>query len=325
MNGRVVSRSVNADLDRLARLVDSALRIEARLTPKPGLVDHRNDGAHIDMDLRTLTASADALGPWWVEFALVGAQHANGNGTGSRPGLGQGDGHGDDDDDDDDARFLADLRAVGRTLEQVMFDATDGVNTHKGAIFAFGLLLGCAGRRLGEGRRIDVGVCDDVGRLATTVLLDDLVASDRAPVTAGERLYREHGLTGARGQAASGYAAAREVGLVAYREALEILNAQPHLALGPMMRDRALLHALLALLSVNSDTNLAHRGGVEAMSWVARRAEAILAQGGALNPDYVRLVESFDDELIHAHLSPGGTADLLAVTVWLSTLPPVQD
>ena len=300
MSGLTVPTSVHVDLDRLARLVDSALRIEARLTPKPGLVDHRHDGAHTDMNLRTLTRSADALAPWWVEFALVGARHARG---------------------DDDA-LLAELRAVGRTVEHVMFDATGGVNTHKGAIFAFGLLLGCAGRRVLEGRRIDVGVCDDVAQVATAVLLDDLVASDRPPATAGERLYRAHGLTGARGQAASGYATAREVGLVAYREAMEILAAQPHLALGPMMRDRALLHALLAMLAVNTDTNLAHRGGVEAMAWVARRAEAILAQGGALNPDYVRLVEAFDDELVHARLSPGGTADLLAVTIWLSTLPP---
>lgn len=301
MTGVIVPTHVHADLDRLARLVDSALRVEARLTPKPGLVDHRNDGAHSDMTLRTITASADALAPWWVEFALVGARHAG---------------------SDDDASLLADLRAVGRTVEQVMFDATDGINTHKGAVFAFGLLLGCAGVRVGEGRRIDVSVCDDVARLATAVLVDDLIASDAAPVTAGEHLYRTHGLTGARGQAASGYATAREVGLVAYREAMEILAAQPHLALGPMMRDRALLHALLALLAVNADTNLAHRGGVEAMAWVARRAEAILAQGGALNPDYVRLVEAFDDDLIHAHLSPGGTADLLAVTIWLSSLPP---
>jgi len=304
MTGYAVPTSVHADLDRLARLVDSALRVEARLTPKPGLVDHRNSGAHSDMDLHTLTVSADALAPWWVEFGLVGVRRARVAGD---PG--------------DDEAFLADLRSVGRTVEQVMFDATDGVNTHKGAVFAFGLLLGCAGRRIAEGRRIDVGVCDDVAEVATAVLVDDLIASDRAPATAGERLFREHGLTGARGQAASGYATAREVGLVAYREAMELLAAQPHLALGPMMRDRALLHALLAMLAVNTDTNLAHRGGVDAMGWVAGRAERILAQGGALHPDYVRLVEAFDDELVHARLSPGGTADLLAVTIWLSALP----
>lgn len=296
------STASDADLERLARLADSALRIEARLTPKPGLVDARNAGAHGDMDLHTLYVSAQALAPWWVTFATCGSLHV----------------------DAPDAELLTALRRIGRAAEDAMFTATGGINTHKGAVFAFGLLLGCAGRRLGSGRGVDVGVCDDVAALATPLLVDDLVTSAREPVTAGELLYRAHGLTGARGQAASGYATARDVGLVAYREALELLAAQPHLALGPMARDRALLHALLALLAVNNDTNLAHRGGPEAMTRVAARADGLLRLGGALNPHYVRLIEAFDDELTDAGLSPGGTADLLAVTIWLSALPPAS-
>lgn len=288
-----------ADLGRLARLTDSALRIEARLTPKPGLVDTRNCGAHGDMDLHTLNISADALEPWWVQFTQAGADHV----------------------DAPDPVLLRALRSIGIEAEHAMFAATGGVNTHKGAIFAFGLLLGCAGRRIGAGRGIGVDVCNDVARLAAPLVVDDLVTSGTAPTTAGERLFRSHGLTGARGQAASGYATAREVGLVAYRETMELLSAQPHLALGPMARDRALLHAMLAMLAVNADTNLAHRGGVQAMANVADRAARLLAQGGALSPHYLSLLETFDDDLIAAGLSPGGTADLLAVTIWLSALP----
>ncbi len=294
-----MSTNARADLDRLARLADSALRIEAQLTPKPGLVDHRNRGAHGDMDLHTLIRSADALAPWWGVFGECGLVHG-----------------GETDDD-----FLARLRGVGISAEESMFEATGGVNTHKGAVFAFGLLIGCAGRRLRLGRTVDISVCDDVGDLARSLLVDDLLTNDALPATAGERLFRDHGLTGARGQAAAGYATARGVGLVAYREAMEILAVQPHLALGPMMRDRALLHALLAMLAVNTDTNLAKRGGVEAMARVARRAEELLRQGGALHPSYRSLMEHFDDELTAAGLSPGGTADLLAVTIWLSSLP----
>lgn len=289
----------HADLDRLARLVDTALRLEARLTPKPGLVDARSQGAHDDMDIRTLQRSAAALAPFWTAFVHTGYRLADAS--------------------DDELRLA--LRVIGIQAEEAMFTATDGVNTHKGAVFAFGLLLGCAGRRIAHDLPVGVDVCDDVAALATPLLVDDLITPTRPPSTAGERLYREHGLTGARGQAAAGFATARDVGLVAYREAMELFAVQPHLALGPMARDRALLQAMLAMLAVNTDTNLAHRGGPEAMTWVAGQAQAVLDAGGTFAPDYLHRLEHLDAALTARRLSPGGTADLLAVTIWLSSLP----
>ena len=78
---------------------------------------------------------------------------------------------------------------------------------------------------------------------------------------------------------------------------------------------------LLHLLAVNPDTNLVARGGLAGLSYVQSRARMLLCEGGALAPDGVERLEAFDDELIARRLSPGGSADLLAVTWFLAQFP----
>ena len=101
------------------------------LTPKPGLVDRRNSGAHRDMDIHTFLASARAIAPWWPRFVEVGAGAA----------------------DVAAAESLPLVRPTGVLCEQAMLRATAGVNTHKGAVFALGLLCFGAGRLLAQGHR----------------------------------------------------------------------------------------------------------------------------------------------------------------------------
>ncbi|WP_168582452.1 triphosphoribosyl-dephospho-CoA synthase [Gephyromycinifex aptenodytis] len=296
-------QQVRIDVDeqgwRLGVLGYQALLVEARLTPKPGLVDRRNTGAHTDMDLGTFERAAAALQPWLVSLAQAGleagrAEAARGESL-------------------DEALFTARLRRLGLLAERSMLVATGGVNTHKGAIFALGLLLAAIGRRRGrEGTHAaTVGnVCDDVAALATP-LLSELGTRRTGPVTAGERLFHSHALPGARGEAAGGFPRARHQALPAYRDALQEHGDE----------ERALLHALLMLYASNADTNLAHRGGLAAVDYVRDRAARLLAVGGADRADHPRLLEEFDDDLIARRLSPGGCADLLSVTWVLARLP----
>jgi len=116
-------------IDFLAERAREALIREVDLTPKPGLVDLRNTGAHKDMDHRTFLASADAIAPYLKEFCLLGHSMAH----------------------IPTSLFLPLIRPVGITCEEAMFDATGNVNTHKGAIFSMGLLCATAGRLVAEG------------------------------------------------------------------------------------------------------------------------------------------------------------------------------
>jgi triphosphoribosyl-dephospho-CoA synthase len=82
--------------------------------------------------------------------------------------------------------------------------------------------------------------------------------------------------------------------------------------------ERALLHALLHLLAVNRDTNVVSRGGLAGLIYVQNYARRLLDSGGALANDAVDKLAEFDDALIARNLSPGGSADLLAVTWFLA-------
>ena len=265
-----------------------ALEVELLLTPKPGLVDRRNSGAHSDMDIHTFQASARALAPWWQHFVKIGADAA--------------------DIAAPDALALA--RPTGVLCEQAMLRATAGVNTHKGAVFALGLLCFSAGRLLANGTGLTrERLCGEVAGICAGIVTREL-AGRRAAQTAGERAFHRHGFAGARGEAASGFATVRAV-----------LPVYDRLRRAGVAEELALLQVLLHLLAVNNDTNLVSRGGIEGLDYVRTHASLLLEEGGVLAPGGVEKMAAFDDALIARHLSPGGSADLLGLTWFLGQFP----
>jgi triphosphoribosyl-dephospho-CoA synthase len=181
----------------------------------------------------------------------------------------------------------------------------------QGAIFSLGLLCAAAGRLLAQ--RIALHrerLCAEVAHICVGLVERELNGT-RAAQTAGERIFRRYGLTGARGEAAAGYALVRTVALPVY----------DRLRLDGVGDDVALLQVLLHLLAVNGDTNLVSRGGLAGLDYVRAHAGKLLREGGALAPVGVKKLEAFDDALIARHLSPGGSADLLAVTWFLAPFP----
>ena len=273
----------------IAEYADRALFAELMLTPKPGLVDRRNCGAHRDMDMNTFLVSARAIAPWWPRFVEIGFASADIAAPAS----------------------LSSVRPVGVLCEQAMLRATEGVNTHKGAVFSLGLLSFAAGRLLGQGTTpTRERMCSEVASICAG-LVDRELGGENQARTAGERVFRQYGLAGARGEAASGYAIVRSAALPVY----------DRLRLEGVAEELALLQVLLHLLAVNNDTNLASRGGLPALNYVQIRAKELLRDGGALAPNGVMRMAAFDDALIARHLSPGGTADMLGVTWFLAQFP----
>lgn len=272
----------------IARLAHDALLSEVLLTPKPGLVDQRNDGAHEDMDLPLFVLSARTISPWFGRFVEMGYLQPFAHATG----------------------VLPQIRPIGIACEQAMFAATHGVNTHKGAIFSLGLMCTAVGRLLGRCLQPNPeSVCQEVADICSG--LEQELANRPTTSTAGERLFQLYGVTGVRGEAASGYATVRQYALPVYLSLRQ--NGVPN--------DTALLQALLQLMATNSDTNLLARGGPEGLNWVKTAAQALLREGGALAEDGEQKLANLDDEMIRRNLSPGGSADLLAVTCFLAGLP----
>lgn len=271
------------DSARIGQLAKESLLEEVNTTPKPGLVDRRNNGSHQDMDLALFTASAQALEPYFAQCVCIGRETAE-------SAL---------------EEAFARLRAAGLEAERAMYRATGGVNTHKGAIFTLGLLCGSIGRLWQGGSPIPerkklLEVCAQLGACAVKTDLEKL----DVPATAGERLYLSRGITGIRGEAAAGLPSVVKVGLPAFRAACS----------RGLSRNDAGAVALLHLIAKVEDTNLYHRGGPEGALWAKAEAEKLLPW-----PDMAR-IEELDDAFIRRNLSPGGCADLLAVTCFLDKL-----
>jgi triphosphoribosyl-dephospho-CoA synthase len=271
-----------ADPARVADAAVGALLAEAELTPKPGLVDRFSRGAHDDMDLPLLRRSAEALRPWFVAF--VGA--TRGRREPSR----------------ELRRVLA---ALGRSAEADMLTATGGVNTHRGAIWALGLLTAAVALRPRE--RDPRTVADAAAAVARH---PDDACPPEALLGHGARVRAEFGVHGARGQAWHGFPHVVDVALPALRSA----------RLSGVTEEVARLTALLALMATLDDTCVLYRSGCAGLRRVQGGAARVLRAGGPGTPRGRRLLDALDRRMTGTRLSPGGCADLLAATLFLDSL-----
>jgi len=275
------------DREKAAALVTRALLDEVCTTPKPGLVDRANNGSHQDMDIFTFTASAAALAPYWAECVQIGQETAQ-----KSP-----------------EETFALLRKAGQGAERTMFEATAGVNTHKGAIFTFGLICGAVGRlwRAEAPCRNPGNILAECARLASSAVREDFaVLEQKSARSAGQKLYLELGLTGVRGEAAKGFPGVSQVALPALKSALG----------AGLSRNDAGAVVLLHLIARGTDTNMFSRCGPELAQAAAVRCGKLLEKTAL--PDMEEIAD-LDREFIRKNLSPGGCADLLAAAYFLQS------
>ena len=307
--------------DRSADLAASAavrgLLYEVSTTPKPGLVDRNNSGSHSDMDFFTFLDSSASLIPWFREFFCLGWDHA----------------------DEADEQIFERLRYAGQRAETAMFSATHGINTHKGLVFASAILCGAlgkvhagkslplpAGEVLSECRKLGSCSLGDLAKLsrhqnksshASSIDVNSQDSRGSMPMDTknhptqaepsalsnGERIFSSYGIQGARGEAAAGFPSAVLIGLPALKK---------WLAAGFSLNDAAAM-ALLTLISEVDDTNMVHRGGPELAKKSKEQAKHLLS--AVTNNSFKEILSSLDEQYIAMHLSPGGCADLLAVSL----------
>ncbi len=272
------------DEERTAEQAVCAMIEEVCTTPKPGLVDRNNNGSHEDMDIPLFVRSALSLKPYLQTCFRLGYEYRN----------------------EPAAMTFPHLRNAGLEAEKTMYEATSGVNTHKGALFHFGLLTGAAGRLWhAEGTYDLTEITDTVSAFTETVLGSELKELKEVHTT-GEKLYREYGITGARGEAMEGYPSVREIAMPVFVRALEAGHD----------RNEAGMLALLQLIAGTTDTNMIRRGGKALAAEASSKAQALADKEKVSEQDLLDLDEYF----IENHLSPGGCADLLAVTYFLYDL-----
>lgn len=264
--------------DRLADLAVDALIDEADLSPKPALVDRRGNGAHTDLHLGLMHASALSLWPAFKEMAEAAIEFGE-VGLPLREALGR----------------------IGREGEQAMLATTNGVNTHRGAIWALGLLVAAAA--LENTKASAVTLC--AARLA---LLDDRYAP--RPLSHGAQVAQRYGARGAREEAQLGFPSVLQ-------RALPQLKRSRALGHG---EQNARLDALLAIMTRLADTCVLYRAGETGLQTMQLGAQAVLDAGGSASLGGRRRLHELDEQLIALNASPGGAADLLAACLFIDRI-----
>lgn len=269
------------DVQFAAQMAQQALLYEVAVTPKPGLVDRDNNGSHRDMDFFSFQRSAVALYPYFEECVRIGRT------TRHLP----------------PTETFSRLRFPGKMAEGRMLAATGGINTHKGSIFSLGLLCGALGRM----EREDWGKPEQVLLLCSAMTVDVLQDFTTPRDTVGHHLYQTYGITGIRGQATAGYPTVRDIALP---------RLESGLAAGLSLNDAACA-VLSVLIAETVDTNMIHRGGIALQQQTAEEMAALLQTEPF--PSHQTLTD-WNDRFVAENLSPGGCADLLAMTLLLHFL-----
>ena len=194
------------------------------------------------------------------------------------------------------------LGKIGRSAERSMFDATGGTNTHKGAIWVLGLLVSAASH---TGERRPSQVARAAGSIAR--LSDD---ASPALLSHGDMVRAYYGAAGARGEAYRDFPHVVEIGLPALEASRRTGRSET----------ASRLTALLSIMAQLDDTCVLYRGGLEGAAVVKNGARAVLAAGGSGTETGDRKLHQLDQKLIRRSLSPGGSADLLAATLFLEFL-----
>ncbi|MDR3341354.1 MAG: citrate lyase holo-[acyl-carrier protein] synthase [Treponema sp.] len=269
----------------IAKHALKALLFELGITPKPGLVDRSNSGAHEDMDYFTFVNSAAALVPYFYRVTLESQGY-------------QG----------ESESLLASLGFYGQEAEETMNAETGGVNTHKGLIFSLGIMCAALGYLHGQGLPVTV---DTVLALCGRIAAPGLAKLDQGHTSAkvqthGEKVYAVHGIRGIRGEAAAGFPS---LALYGYPLLSALLNQ------GYSANDAGVI-LLLHLLAQVQDTNILYRAGINALEEIQKQVQDFLARES--DPEeLLAFARDLDQDFIRRHISPGGCADLVALSFML--------
>lgn len=265
----------------LAECAVDALMDEVNLTPKPALVDRRGNGAHHDLTLELMERSAQSLKPMFEAMAQVAFEQ----GTVSQ-------------------RLREAIGQIGRDGEAVMLAETQGVNTHRGAIWALGLLVTATALNSQKAKTIKAAeICQLAAEIAC---LEDRFIPEQTE-SHGQFVQKKYGAGGAKLQAQQGFPVIMHFGLPQLRAS----RAQYHPEVA------AQVDSLLAMMATLKDTCVLYRSGELGLKRMQKGAKYVLQLGGYATDTGKRALQFLEIDLMRLNASPGGVADLLAATLFL--------
>lgn len=276
----------DADLQKVGQYLTQAILLEVSTHPKPGLVTRLSNGAHKDMSIFTFMMSSAVLSKAFNDLQDIGQAH--------RGTL---------------AELFCKLRSYGVGAEAELLRVTKGVNTQRGILFAGGIVSAVSGYAMNMGLSRDA-LLPMIKEMAAGLVARELKNIDHAAMTAGEKLYYKYGITGIRGEIENGFPSVVNYGLPALEDAFDK---------GATIND-ALVHALISLMTVVEDSNVIWRTDYDTLLEVQRIAKNILSLGSVFTEKGRMAIAETERYFLQRRISPGGSADLLSVTITLYLL-----
>lgn len=275
--------------NRISNIAIKSILYEVAATPKPGLVDRRNPGAHNDMDFFTFLSSGSVLGSYFYDCTKAGIEFS----------------------DSDYTKLLIKIRPIGIRAEEDMFGATKGINTHKGMIFSQGIIAAAVGSLYKENSKeyfTPVEISNRVREITKGITSELAKAYNKENPTYGERLFIKYGIKGIRGEAESGFQTVLDYG---YPIFVSLISEKKY-----HIND-ILIHTLIYLVANTEDSNILGRHDIDMLYYAQNQAKRALGLGGYFTIEGKAFIEEMDKNFIKRNISPGGAADLLAITMML--------
>lgn len=272
--------SINNVAFKIGSFAVESMLYEISCFPSPGLVSPISSGAHNDMDYYTFIQSTSEI----IKYMILFAEEGYSKNTAKE--------------------IFQSIREVGIEAENSMFKKTKEINTHKGMIFLLGIAVAATTKAIHDKKTFN-DIRNIIKEMTCGIVKKELKNIDKSKkLTYGEKLYIEYGIEGIRGQVEKGLPLVFDYGLKIFKETYEL-----------SFNDR-LIHTLIALMGRVDDSNILHRHSLEMLKDVNRQAKEIIELGGMRTLKGRERILSMEKEFVSLRISPGGCADLLAITVF---------
>lgn len=263
----------------ISQIALKAMISEVSTFPSFGLVSPISNGSHKDMNYHTFLNSSMAIAPYLKEMAKVSYTYNN------------------------PKCIFNVIRNIGVICEEKMFEATNNVNTHKGMIFLMGTCISATMKSIYDNKGF-YNIKDTIKDMTQDILDDFKNLHLKDKLTHGEKLYLEHGFTGIRGQIKDGLSVVFDNIISKYENSNLIEN-------------ELYIQILISLMSLVEDSTIVYRHDIDTLRRVQYDAKELLKIGGVNTICGKKQIEKMEKEYIKENISPGGCADLLAISIFL--------
>lgn len=266
---------------KLSEFAVESMLYEVACYPSFGLVSPISNGSHTDMDFFTFINSTTCLAPFMYEFA-------NKSYNSEKP-----------------KDVFREIRLLGIKAEKLMYKKTKNVNTHKGMIFTLGLCVAAASKCI-YNKRDFTYIKNTIKNMTTGIVEKELYNIRHENLSNGEKTFLKYGHTGIRGEAEAGFPIIFDLALHTYEGCYDLSE-----------NDR-LVQTLITIMQYTEDSTILYRHNADILKEVQGICKYIIEIGGMYSERGRQNINAYSNNFENRNISPGGSADLLACTVFLS-------